>query len=630
MEHETDRGLLDRYVVDHDEGAFAQLVARHGPLVLGVCRRVLGNAQDAEDAFQATFIVLSKKASSIRNLDSLSSWLHGVAIRIALKAKSLAGNRRVRERKAAEMTPAAAPESAEALPQLRPVLDEALGGLPDKYRAPLVLCYLEGKTNEGAARELGWPVGTMSRRLEKARDLLRGRLAGRGVALTSSVLLVLLAEKAAFAASVPPALAASAANVAFLTAAGEAAVSGSVALLVKGALKSFVAVQMKVAAAVVLSVGLVGSAAGVATYRALRPEVVEDASYAADRTRLERRLAELQLLPSERRIDEIGWVSDLPWAEQLARYSGRPLFVIQHDGDLALARCDGGAYGIRTGLLNDDRVISLLNRAFVPVRVSNEDVRPGGGAAPAAREAMTRIYQAALQAKLPAGDDCVYIVAPDGKVLSAAPVPRACDAANVLPLLEQARGPEGPPMNRPLPQSRAPSHEPSDLVLHLVARYVAPDGSLEKQRTTYHEIPGEHWLVLKPAEAARLLPSENPRVGLEWGPSTDVVTRILSHVYPVTEDLVRDGAARNKVEKIALRARLVSTRGYFRARLDGEVRMSRYFYTGPHPGHAPQKIDAKLSGYMEFDVSGKITSLKMTTERATYGPSPFALALQSR
>jgi len=632
MANAADRELLDRFIAGRDEAAFSELVARHGPLVMGVCRRILGNAQDAEDAFQATFIVLSKKAGSIRRLDSVSSWLHGVAVRIALKAKSLAGERRTRERRAAEMTPSAAPEAQEALPQVRPLLDEALNELPVKYRHPLVLCYLEGKTNEGAARAIGCPPGTMSRRLEKARELLRSRLAGRGVAVTGATLGLLLAETSAFSVAVPPALAASAAKVAVLAAAGEAAFSAPVALLVKGGLKALFAAQMKIAAAALLSVGLVGSAAGVATYRALRTETAEDPSYsAAEVSRLERRLAELQPTASERRIDEIGWAPDLIAAERLAKETGRPLFVVQHDGDLLTGRCDGGAHGLRVGLLSDDRVISLLNRCYVPVLVSNEDFGPTGRATPAERNEKIRIYQEALASKFQAGEGAVYVVAPEGKVLSAVIVPRAHSAAQVLPILEQFRGREGRPAAAPGLRSRPPARGADEVLLHLVARYVDAAGAPEKTRTTYHEVPAENWLPLGPADAAKLLPREDARIGLEWTPAPELSARILTHFYPVTEDILRDDSARSKVERLALRGRVVSIRGEtIRARLDGEVRLSRYFHAIHPPEHTPMTIEARVSGFVDFDRSGRIVSLKLGTDRAMCGPAPFAVALQSK
>jgi RNA polymerase sigma factor (sigma-70 family) len=626
----TDRALLDRFVSDRDETAFTELVSRHGPLVMGICRRVLGNAQDAEDSFQATFIVLSKKAASIRKLNSVSSWLHGVAVRISLKARAMAGNRRAHERRVAEMTPSLAPEVREPLPQLRPVLDEELHELPDKYRAPLVLCYLEGKTNEGAAKAIGCPSGTMSRRLEKARDLLRERLVGRGVAVSGATLGLLLAQKTAFAATVPPALAASAAKVAVLAAAGEAAVSAPVALLVKGALKTLFAAQMKVAAAALLSVGLVGTAAGVATYRALATEA-EDPSVASDVARLERRLAELQPRPSERRIDEIGWAPELLTARRLSRESGRPLFLVQHDGDIFTGRGDGGTLGLRAELFNDDRVISLLNRGFVPVAVSNEDLRPGGRATAAAQLERTRIYQEAIASNFGAGDGCLYLVAPDGKVLAAVTVPRAHKPSNVLPLLERFRGPEGAPLVKPATLSRASASRPDDLVLHLVARYVDATGGVEKTRGTYHEYPAENWLVFSGAESSRLLPRETPRVGLEWTPAPDVAAKILVHCYPLTHDVLRDDSARSKVERTALRGRVVSVRGGLaRARLDGELRLTRTFYENPPPTHRADLLEARIAGFVDFEPSGRVVSLQLTTERATYGSAPFAVALQSK
>jgi RNA polymerase sigma factor (sigma-70 family) len=629
-ESAADRALLDRFVADRDETAFSELVSRHGPLVMGVCRRVLGNAQDAEDAFQATFIVLSKKAASIRKFESISSWLHGVAVRVSLKAKSMAGNRRAHERRVAEMTPSLAPEVRETLPRLRPVLDEALNQLPDKYRAPLVLCYLEGKTNEGAAKTIGCPSGTMSRRLDKARELLRDRLVGRGVVVTGAALGLLLAEKAAFAATVPPALAASAAKIAVLAAAGEAAVSAPVALLVQGALKTLFAAQMKVAAAVVLSVGLVGSAAGVVTYRSLASEA-EDPSVAPALVRLDRRLAELQPLPSERRVDEIGWAPDLLSARRLSRESGRPLFLVQHDGDLFTGRCDGGTHGMRTGPLNDDRVISLLNRCFVPVALSNEDLRPGGRSTDPDRQERIRIYHDAIASRFDAGDGTMYLVAPGGKALAAITVPRASVVSNVLPLLEQFRGPEGAPIVKPVCQSRAPVHRPDDLLLHLVARYVDANGGVEKNRTTYHEFPAENWLVLGRSEWSRLLPGEEPRVGLEWVPAPETAGKILVHFYPVTHDVLRDDSARSKVECATLRARVVSVRGGIAtARVEGELRLSRYFYDAPPPTHRPEILEARVSGFLDFEPSGRIVSLKLTTDRATFGPAPFAVALQSK
>jgi RNA polymerase sigma-70 factor (ECF subfamily) len=169
----ADGELLERFVSRRDESAFTALVHRHGPMVLGVCRRVLNDWQSAEDAFQVTFLVLARKADSLMRPGLLANWLHGVAYRTALKARSRAVRQGVHERQAAAMAPTES-RAGRSVVELREVLDEELSHLPEKYRAPLVLCYLEGKTNEEAARLLHWPLGSMSARLARA-----GAAAGR-------------------------------------------------------------------------------------------------------------------------------------------------------------------------------------------------------------------------------------------------------------------------------------------------------------------------------------------------------------------------------------------------------------------------------------------------------------------
>jgi RNA polymerase sigma factor (sigma-70 family) len=197
----TDGELIERFVTRREEGAFAELVRRHGPMVLGVCRRVLDNAEDVEDAFQATFMILVRKAESIRKRDSAASWLYGVALRVARRARISIKRRQDRERRAAVPEQAAAPE--DAWRDLRPVLDSAVEALPEKYRVLIVLCYLQGRTYDEAARLLDLAKGTISTRLTQARTLLRQRLTRRGVALPIALLAALL-ERNAAPAAVPP------------------------------------------------------------------------------------------------------------------------------------------------------------------------------------------------------------------------------------------------------------------------------------------------------------------------------------------------------------------------------------------------------------------------------------------
>src|SRR5262245_9890737 len=154
----SDGELLDRFVTRHDNGAFETLVRRHGPMVLRTCRKAVGNGHDAEDAFQATFLVLARKAASIRNRGSVGGWLYEVAYHLAIRARADAARRVRHERRADEMvTPD--PDCGENRVEVQAMLDEELHRLPEKYRTPLVLCYLEGKTNTQAAKELGWPAG---------------------------------------------------------------------------------------------------------------------------------------------------------------------------------------------------------------------------------------------------------------------------------------------------------------------------------------------------------------------------------------------------------------------------------------------------------------------------------------
>jgi RNA polymerase sigma factor (sigma-70 family) len=204
IEEQSDALLLARFASQQDKDAFADLVKRHGPMVLAVCRRVLRSPHDAEDAFQATFLVLVRKAASIAQPELLGNWLYGVAYRVAAKARANAARRTEHERRAPVM-PLEDPLRDVTGRELRSVLDAEMSRLPEKYRAPLVLCYLEGRTNEEAARLLGWPTGSISGRLARARELLRKRLLHRGLVLSAGVFALFFSKNTA-AAAVPDSL----------------------------------------------------------------------------------------------------------------------------------------------------------------------------------------------------------------------------------------------------------------------------------------------------------------------------------------------------------------------------------------------------------------------------------------
>src|SRR5262249_53369416 len=182
-----DAELLRHYLATRDESAFAALVRRHGPMVFAVCQSVLRRRHDAEDAFQAVFLVLARKAGSIRRPESLSSFLHGVAYRMSLKARADNARRQSREVKAPFPEPAVSASDDLSWGELRAVLHAELSALPGRLREPLVLCYLEGLTQDEAARRLGWTPATVKGRLQRGREKLRRRLERRGVALTAAL-----------------------------------------------------------------------------------------------------------------------------------------------------------------------------------------------------------------------------------------------------------------------------------------------------------------------------------------------------------------------------------------------------------------------------------------------------------
>ena len=249
--------LLDRFVLRRDEAAFEALVARHGPMVLGVCRRLLDDPTDVEDAFQATFLILVKKAGTLRARDLLANWLYGVALRVAKRARLNAARRRAREKPGFEAEEAAMPQSGASvddLGELRALLDEEVAQLPEKFRVPVLLCYLQGLTHDEAAARMRCPVGTVRSRLAKARDVLRGRLTRRGAAPASSFLAA--GKLIGASPEVPAALFQSTIRAGAQFAASQSltagAVSASAALLAEGVLKTM-ALKKTIAVAMILT-----------------------------------------------------------------------------------------------------------------------------------------------------------------------------------------------------------------------------------------------------------------------------------------------------------------------------------------------------------------------------------------
>ena len=269
----TDGQLLERFVTQHDEAAFELLVRRHERMVWGVCRRLLANPHDTEDAFQATFVVLVRKAATVAQRESVACWLHQVAYRVALRACANRARVAAHEQLGMDLMSAADPHDGRAegdWSDLRPLLDQEIDRLPEKYRAPVVLCYLEGKSYEEAAQQLGCPKGTLSIRLTRARELLRVRLARRGLTLTSAVLATAIIQQAISGPAPAALIASTLQSVALLAVQGASSAPGvsvQVATLADGLLRAMFLSQAKLVLTGLLTLTVLTLGAGVAAHQ---------------------------------------------------------------------------------------------------------------------------------------------------------------------------------------------------------------------------------------------------------------------------------------------------------------------------------------------------------------------------
>lgn len=277
----SDAELLHEFVHAGSQEAFARIVQRHGPMVLGVCRRIVSNPHDADDAFQATFLVLVRKAPKVRPRE-LGQWLYGVAYRTAHKARVVAARRENHERRAGTMKAASSDEQRH-WSDLRAVLDDEIQRLPARYRGAVIACDLRCKSRQQAADDLGLNANTLSSRLARGREILARRLSGRGVSLTAAALASLMAAHGASAAPAAPLVATTVSAASAVCAgglAGAGVISAKAVILSEGVLKAMFITKAKIAAAIVLGAAVVGSGAGVATQMALAqkaPKVAQEA-----------------------------------------------------------------------------------------------------------------------------------------------------------------------------------------------------------------------------------------------------------------------------------------------------------------------------------------------------------------
>lgn len=296
-----DADLLRRFIDRQDEAAFEMIVRRHGPMVMGVCGRVLRNPHDAEDAFQATFLVLVRKAAAIAPRAQVGNWLHGVARITALRARAAAAKRQAKETMAFEKGRSGTAPS-DFWNVILPILDEEIARLPDKYRIPVILCDLENRTLRDVATQLGWPVGTVAGRLARARTMLARRLTRNGASLSGAMVASLLADhaNAAIPVSLRSATVTGASKYALECAASSGFVSARVWALTEGVCRAMVLSKVRIGAAL-LAVCLVGLGAGMSVYAsyAAEPPRTHQASAGAT-TALEKQSADEQPNPVER------------------------------------------------------------------------------------------------------------------------------------------------------------------------------------------------------------------------------------------------------------------------------------------------------------------------------------------
>lgn len=275
---------------------------------------------------------------------------------------------------------------------------------------------------------------------------------------------------------------------------------------------------------------------------------------------------------------------------------------------------------MRTGPFSQTSVIEQLNASFVPVYVVNEDYRENGPAPQEERAEMQRIYRESLKAGFSTGTVHVYVLSPDGKPFGTLHVADAAKTENLLKLMNRCvstlQVKPGKPLVKPTPQSIAPKTDPGSLVLHLTARPLSGGGSWDGI--------SENWIVYTPDEIEGWLPEQPLRPGDTWMPAPRLVERTLLHVYPVTEN---NDVTKNRIEAQSLTATVLSVKdGIVRARLDGSLRMEHWFY---HKDDG-KMVEASLLGFIEFDTKRpQIRTLRLVTEKATYGGGTFGVAVRS-
>lgn len=632
--------LLERFVNRGEEAAFEALLRRHGPLVLGACRRMLSDPHDVEDAFQATFFIFVRKARGIARGDAVGSWLYRVAYHAATRIRGRSARQRARETPLAEREVAASPASDNYC-DLVPLVDDAVNRLPEKYRRPIVLCCLEGLSNEEAARELGCPVGTVGTRLSRARERLRAMLTRGGVAVPVAALTVVLNQTTATAA-VPTGLLDATLRASMLLTAGDAtavgAFSPAVAALARDVTRTLLLGRLR-SAALVLSLLLVLGGSGWLTFQAITPSVAAPiavepppAPKADDADRFSRAHELLKPQAGESRWLEAPWLTSLREGRRQAALEGKPILLVVAGKDSPLGPCSWNGRIFRTPSAWTEDRLRLIQEHFVPVAAVGDLLMKR-------QDAEGTFIREVCQLKFHSRAGYVVCLTAGGKVLGNDPV-KAWRAFQLLPEAERAPGavtvgnidavdadcelPQPPPGGLILKIYSRPLAQGSDgTYRHARAgEFVADNPQAEDLQIKLQASPDFMWL--KSDEWQNLVPI-NARVGENVPVPAGLVRRLFCyHLVPAriynmggqwSASQVRAGDLHLRVEE--------ATPALVRLRLEGFAHLGATYDPATPLEQQELGYEARLLGFLTYDRQQQVfTRLDLTALGDVYGRMP--------